>query len=263
MKMSDKTHKKMTILNRACEQVPGFKDFYNRIRRRIRVSGKSDSTLSCYSRCLAQLALHYNCLPTQLRPEQVETYLEGLLQKGHCPSKSHFKIMVYGMRFACRTEGLPYSRFSLPRLKHEKRLPVVLSREEVRRIFGAARQFKHRLLLGLLYGCGLRCMEVRSIRLGDMDLDRRMLHVRQGKGRKDRYVPLGEMLCRGIRKYLCEEQPSVWLFNGRAGRKQVKRKATIRRRSGPGTDQVTGEAGWDGDGRGPPAARKQGPGGLF
>ena len=63
-------------------------------------------------------------------------------------------------------------------------------------------------------------MEVRSIHLKDLDLDRKLLHIRQGKGRKDRYVPLGEMLCRGVRAYLEAENPQTFLFNGKPdGRK--------------------------------------------
>jgi integrase len=76
---------------------------------------------------------------------------------------------------------------------------------------------KHKILIGLLYGCGLRCMEVRSVRLKDLDFDRKMLHVVQSKGRKDRYVPLSDHLIRGLKKYISAERPSEWLFNGKPG----------------------------------------------
>jgi integrase/recombinase XerD len=77
-----------------------------------------------------------------------------------------------------------------------------------------AHLLKHKMLIGLLYGCGLRCMEVRSIRLQDMDFDRKILHIKQSKGRKDRMVPLSEHLIRGLKKYLAAEHPKEWLFNG-------------------------------------------------
>mgnify|MGYP003433072813 FL=1 len=92
---------------------------------------------------------------------------------------------------------------------------MVLSREEMRRLLLAPQLLKHRILIGLLYGCGLRCMEVRGIRITDIDFDRNLLHVRQGKGRKDRYVPLGPMLCRGLRAYIQAEGAVTWLFNGK------------------------------------------------
>lgn len=80
---------------------------------------------------------------------------------------------------------------------------------------------KHRILIGLLYGCGLRWMEVRSIRLADLDFDRAQLKMVQEKGKKDRIVPLSEHLIRGLKKYIAAEKPDEFLFggniNGRAG----------------------------------------------
>jgi len=77
-----------------------------------------------------------------------------------------------------------------------------------------AQLLKHKILAGLLYGCGLRCMEVRNIRLTDLDFDRRQLHVKQSKGRKDRILPLSEHLIRGLSKYIAAEHPTHWLFTG-------------------------------------------------
>ena len=65
---------------------------------------------------------------------------------------------------------------------------------------------KHKILLGLMYGCGLRCIEVRNIRLRDLDFDRKMLHIVQSKGKKDRYVPLSDHIIRGLQKYIGAER---------------------------------------------------------
>lgn len=73
---------------------------------------------------------------------------------------------------------------------------------------------KHKILIGLLYGCGLRCFESRNVRLADLDFDRKMLHVQQGKGKKDRYVPMSDHLIRGLKSYIGAERPDEWLFNG-------------------------------------------------
>ena len=105
-------------------------------------------------------------------------------------------------------------KVALPSIERPKKLPVVLSREEVQLILSTPKLLKHRVMLGLLYGCGLRCGEVRNLRLKDLDFDRKMLHIRQGKGRKDRYVPLCDMLIRGLKKYLSSEKPTTWCFNG-------------------------------------------------
>ena len=176
-------------------------------------SGRSESTLKNYSCHIAQIALHFNCLPTELQDDQIEDYLHGLLRNS-TPSESYFKHTVYGLRFIFRLEGLNDKRIALPSIKKEKKLPIVLSREEVKAIIKCATLLKHRLLVSLLYGCGLRCGEVRSIQLKDIDLHRGMLLVRQGKGNKDRYVPLGKLLVRGIATYIEAENPQTFLFNG-------------------------------------------------
>jgi integrase len=74
---------------------------------------------------------------------------------------------------------------------------------------------KHRLVLALLYGCRLRRQELCNIIIQDADLDRKMVHIREGKGRKYLYVPPGDNLSRGIKTYIEAEQPYVWLFNGK------------------------------------------------
>jgi site-specific recombinase XerD len=197
----------------ACAKVAGYKELYERFERRMHTSGRSESTLKNYSRYIAKIALHFNCLPTVLEDDQVEDYLHELLRNS-TPSESYFKHTIYGLRFLYRLEGLKEKRIALPSIQKEKKLPTVLSREEMKSLLKVARLLKHRLLISLLYGCGLRCGEVCSILLKDIDLDRAMLLVRQGKGNKDRYVPLGNLLVRGITRFIEAEQPQTYLFSG-------------------------------------------------
>jgi integrase/recombinase XerD len=163
---------------------------------------------------VASISLHFGKIPTELDPEQVQDYMFYLQKKSKTPSQTYFKHTVYGLRFLLKSEGLPYEFLRLPSIKHEKKLPTVLSKQEVWAMLMAAKLLKHKVLIGLLYGCGLRCMEVRSIRLQDLDFDRKQLKVVQGKGRKDHYVPLSEHLIRGLVKYINTEKPKDYLFNG-------------------------------------------------
>lgn len=185
-----------------------------RFERTISVLGRSRSTFENYSRHVASISLHYGKLPTDLDPEQVEEYLFMLQKRSQTPSQTYFKHTVYGLRFLLKSEGLPYEYLHLPAIKKEKKLPIVLSKPEVWRLLKACQLLKHKLLIGLLYGCGLRCLEVRSVRLCDLDFDRKQLRVVQGKGKKDRYVPLSEHLIRGLKKYIETEKPQEYLFNG-------------------------------------------------
>ena len=185
-----------------------------RFERTVSLLGRSQSTFLNYSRHVASISLYFGKLPTELDPEQVQDYLYYLQKKSKTPSQTYFKHCVYGLRFLLKSEGLPYDFLRLPSIKHEKKLPVVLSKQEVWAMLQSAQLLKHKILIGLLYGCGLRCMEVRSVRLQDLDFDRKQLKIVQGKGSKDRYVPLSEHLIRGIKKYIIAEKPQDYLFNG-------------------------------------------------
>lgn len=202
-----------TLVQRACAKVAGFNALHKRLEKKIIVSGKSLSTLSNYMRCISHVALKYNSLPTVLDHEQIEDYLLYLKKKG--ASEADFKLTVYGLKFLFRCEGLDDRAIKLPSIKRDKKLPVVLSTNEMKALLKAPALLKHRVLIGVLYGCGLRCHELRSLLIKDVDFDRNMIHIRQGKGRKDRYVPIGEHLKRGLKKYLDAEKPIKWLFNGK------------------------------------------------
>jgi site-specific recombinase XerD len=210
------THeKKQNLIEQACAQVKGFSAFYQKLSKIIVLSGKSPSTLKSYCSHLAKLSLHFGQIPTEIDPDQISDYLYQVKVEHNTPSDSYFKFTVYGLRFAYRAAGMKDKRIELPSIKHDKKLPVVLSREEVKRLLTAPKLLKHRIALGLLYGCGLRCFELRSLKLSHLDFDRKQVLVYQGKGKKDRYVPLSNMLIRGLKSYIEAEQPQRWLFNGK------------------------------------------------
>ena len=203
----------VTIVGQACDKVTGFEQLYKEMERAVSITGKSKSTLTNYSRQLAHLALHYNCFPLELDAEQVMDYLYLIKSRG-TTSATFFKFTVYGMRYACKLRGLEYKQFSLPKIDKDVKLPVVLNGLEVKALLKSCKLLKHRLIIGMCYGCGLRCSEVRHLRVADTDIVRGMVHVKQGKGSKDRCIPLGRMLCRGIAHFISAEQPRDFLFEG-------------------------------------------------
>ena len=224
MSATNSSPRSATLVVQACADVQGFNEMLKRLKRRMKTSGHGESTLHNYCRHLVQMALHFSCLPTELDDEQIEDYLYLLQQQHNTPSESYFKHTVYGLRFLFRLEGLDAKRVSLPIIEKQEKLPVVLSRQEMKTLLKTPVLLKHRILLGLLYDCGLRCMEVRSLEIKDIDLNRRMIHIRQSKGKKDRYVPMGTVMAKGLQKYMEAEHPVRWLFNGKgdtviAGRK--------------------------------------------
>ena len=207
--------KKITLVQQACETVPGFKELCQRFKQKISISGKAHSTFINYSRHLAVITLYYNRLPTSLTSGEIDEFLYHIQQKFNSPSETYFKHIIFSLRFIFRMEDLPEMRIQLPKIKYPKRLPVVLSKVEMVDMLNKPRLLKHRLLIALLYGCGLRCAEVRNIKLNDLDFHRSMLHVRQGKGNKDRYMPLGDFLVAALINYIDTYQPQTWLFDAK------------------------------------------------
>lgn len=184
------------------------------MQRSIELSGKSESTLSNYARCLAILALHFECSPTELDEEQLQDYLLFIKNQHQTPSESFFKHTIYGLRYAFKICDKKALHLKLPSIVKPKTLPVVLNQSEVKQLIETPNLLKHRLVIAMLYGCGLRCSEVRNIQLKDIDFERKSLFVRAGKGRKDRMVVLGDLQVKVIEKYLKAEKPQKWLFTG-------------------------------------------------
>lgn len=210
----NKTFRKKNLIHQAERKVPNFKDLLHRLERSLSVLGRSQATYQAYSRHIAVMALHFGKIPTELTPDEVHEYLFFLQSQSKTPSQTYFKHTVYSLRFLLKSEGIPYEYLKLPSIQHEKKLQVVLSKKEVWSMLHHCKLLKHRILIGLLYGCGLRSLEARNIRIQDLDFDRKQLRVVQSKGKKDRYVPMSKHLIRGLKNYLEQEKPIDWIFNG-------------------------------------------------
>jgi integrase/recombinase XerD len=232
--------KGVTLVERAKTEVSGFGDLIHRVERRMTLAGMSPKTLVSYGRSLGQMALHFGRSPVEVDEEEVQEYLYGLAKQKDF-SESYFKFSVYALRYAYVTMGMDAKRLELPEMKRRQTLPVVLSREECRRLFKASGLIKHRVVLSFIYSAGLRLSEVRNMLLTDIDSDRMQIRIRQGKGGKDRYVALSPLMLRGLREYFKACRPVKYLFNGQnAGEpladrglqwllKEAVRKAGIRK----------------------------------
>lgn len=206
--------KKQTIIDRARREVPEFTDMYQKLERKVILSGLSRSTLYNYGRSIAKIALYFGKVPLELEDDEIDDYLLMLKEKVN-PSESYFKHTVYGLRYLFRLFGREDRAIKLPILHRPKKLPIVLSQEECRRLFNTPRLLKHRIILTLIYSAGLRMSELKKLRLEDIDTDRMRIHIRQGKYYKDRYVPLSKLMLQGLRKYVLAVQPKNYLLNGK------------------------------------------------
>lgn len=187
----------------------------------LRVRNYSPSTQVRYIACVAQFAQHFGKSPDLLGPEDIRTYQVYLVDKRKC-SWTVLNQTVCALRFLYLTTlGKDWSVRHIPYAKAEKKLPVVLSQGEVLRLLESVQNFKHLAILLVGYSGGLRISEVASLRVTDIDSERMIIHVRQGKGRKDRIVPLSPVLLIILRDYWQAARPNRLLFPGKENKRPI------------------------------------------
>jgi integrase/recombinase XerD len=194
----------------------------------MRVRNYSPRTQEMYVHRVARFAAHFGRSPDLLTPEDIRKYLVHLRDVEQV-SWSAFNQAVSALRFFYKvTLGRADVVAEIPYPRTSKKLPTVLSREEVIRLLSAVRHPKHRAVAATLYATGLRLSEALSLKVSDIDAERMVVTVRQGKGRKDRTVMLSPRLLKLIRRYARREQPGEWLFPGRQ-REQRLHETAIQR----------------------------------
>src|SRR5436305_1535727 len=171
-------------------------------------------TIKAYVSRVGTFARHFGRSPEALGPDDVRAYLLYLVQEKHV-SWTVYNQTVAALKFlyevTLERSGV-LQRIRCP--KQPKKLPVVLSTDETARFFAAILGVKHRAILMTAYAAGLRVSEVVSLRPDDIDSQRMVIRVRQGKGRKDRYVMLSPRLLTLLREYWKAARPTPWLFPG-------------------------------------------------
>ena len=196
----------------------------NPLRRRMiedmKIRNLSPVTQRCYVHAVAKFARHFNRSPDQLELAEIRAYQIHLTSTG--ASWAAFNVAVSALRFfygvtlgrAAMVERIPYAR-------KQQQLPVILSADEVVRFFAAVPGLKNRTALMTAYAAGLRVSEVVGLRVADIDSDRMLIRVEQGKGHRDRYVMLSAQLLVILRAYWQEARPKHWLFPGRNGKQPL------------------------------------------
>jgi site-specific recombinase XerD len=194
----------------------------------LRVRNYAPGTINLYIRAVASFAKHFGKSPDTLGPEHIREY-QTYLVKTKQASWSVFIQTVCALRFFYKvTLGKPRFIEDIPFPKHEKRLPVVLSAKELATFLQAIPNLKHRTVLMTMYGSGLRIAEALALRLPDIDSQRMLIRVQQGKGRRDRYTILTPTLLEALRDYWRSYKPPTLLFPGKTPEKPLTQNAMHR-----------------------------------
>src|ERR1022692_3543302 len=180
----------------------------------LQIRNYAPATVRCYVRSVADFAKHFKRSPDQLGPEEIRSWQLYLLRDKGVKISSYIQS-VCGLRFFYSNtlnRKVEIERIPLPR--YEKKLPVILIKEEVKAMLQAPRNLGHRAMLATMYGGGLRVSEVTNLKVWDIDGTRKVIWIRDGKGNKDRQVMLSPPLREVLAAYYRWKRPTDWLFPG-------------------------------------------------
>jgi site-specific recombinase XerD len=178
----------------------------------LQLRGLSKGTQIAYVRVVRQLAEYYGKSPDCISEEEVRQYLLYLKNDKQI-APGTFSAVRAGIKFLfVYTLGREWRTLDLIRPPRERKLPVVLSVAEVRKILGLVRTPRFRVCLNTIYACGLRISEGVNLQVRDIDSERMVVQVRHGKGNKDRYVLLPQRILEMLREFWCTHRHPQWLF---------------------------------------------------
>lgn len=212
-------------------EVNRFNELYQRHLRMLKLQGKSQKTIDSYSRAVRRVRDYFDCCPDQLTPEQLETYF-GELVESH--SWSTVKIDRNGLQFFWRhvlKRDWQWIHIIKPPKIHT--IPDILTPTEIEALIGKTRKLRYRVFLLTTYSMGLRLEEALSLQVGDIDAGRKRVHIRRGKGHKDRLVPLPDLTLQALRElWRRHRHPKLIFPNGNGSLKTIQQATTHMDRGG-------------------------------
>jgi len=194
----------------------------------LQLRGYSVRTQQVYVRAVRLLAEHYGQSPESITEEQLRQYFLYVKNVKKW-SRAASTIALCGIKFFYeQTLGRQWTTLRFVRAQRERKLPVILTTQQIRRILDGVRFERYRVCLFTIYSCGLRLTEGCTLKVADIDSSRMMVHIKQSKNRKDRYVPLPQKTLGVLRSFWKTHRNPVWLFPaaGRAGKHDQLATAT-------------------------------------
>ena len=189
-----------------------MKDYYQKSINALQLAGLSERSQQCYTRSMRQLVDFYKQTPNKITEKQLQEYFLHRRNEDKW-SAATLRIAQSGIKFFfANVLKRDWHTFNYLSAKKERRLPCILSRQEVFQILCKVKTFHNYAFLSTVYACGLRLSEALAIQVSDIDKTRMMLHVHRGKGAKDRFVPLPEQTLLLLRRYWLTHKNPVLIF---------------------------------------------------
>jgi len=191
-----------------------MKDYQEKMSREMKIRHFAESTQDMYLKVVDRAVAYLGRDPQEISSEELKDYVLEIEAENNLAA-STIEIHIHALKFLINVAlNRKSDPFIVERRKRERPLPVVLSREELKRAFDQSENVKHRTLFLTAYGTGLRIAELCNLQVGDIDSKRMVIHVRMGKCRKDRYTLLTPELLRQLRAYWLKYRPTGYLFYG-------------------------------------------------
>jgi len=198
------------------QETQRFEILYDRHLTKLKLQGKSQSTIDAYGRAVRRITQHFGCCPDQLNHAQLEDYFSNMIEKY---SWSTIKLDRLGLMFFWKhVLKQDWQWLNLIKPPTVKSIPDILTREEIALLVHSARKLRYRVFLFTTYSLGLRLQEALSLQVGDIDAGRKRVHIRRGKGHKDRLVPLPDRTLNGLRLLWLEHRHPKLLFPSYQGK---------------------------------------------
>ncbi len=197
----------------------GFKPCPEEYLLKLELKRYSDNTVRNYVSCFESfINYYYNEDPITLNEIDVRKYLQKLIQDGK--SNSYVNLTINSIKFFFEiVHGMPNRFYSIERPRKEKKLPEVLSNEDIMKIINNIINIKHKCIVGLLYSSGLRRSELLNLKITDIDSKRMVVKIKNAKGNKDRISILSPSILKDLQLYYKEYRPKEYLFEGQKGSK--------------------------------------------
>ena len=194
----------------------------------LKLKNYSDPTIKSYRLHFKRFLNYYNGTKLEdINYEQIRKYLLYLVEEKKYSTSAQNQAINSIKFYYEKVLGKPVEKYYVPRPRKEKKLPEVLSEEEVTKILKQIKNLKHKCIIYLIYSAGLRLTEVVHLKISDIQSDRKQIFIRSAKGNKDRYALLSDIILEMLREYYQIYKPRIWLFEGKPGEQYSGRSIQI------------------------------------